>query len=229
MSVRFLLLSDARTGTMMLTDALDRHPDVSFFNFYAAPPGQATVHYNNWQRFQDNASTTHRGTTMHRIPWTWIERFTNLAPDTFWDVMRQKHDRWLLLHRRNVLKQYLSYRLAAETGRRKVDKPRATEHEPKPITMDLDKLGLFISSIMMQRQHVDKHFPSSLVLAYENMVGDWDGAINRVQEYLDLPLRALPQVTHKQETRLLRDAIANYHEVARWADFNGYANWIEED
>ncbi|KKK69549.1 hypothetical protein LCGC14_2932930, partial [marine sediment metagenome] len=68
-AITFLLLSDTRSGTMMLTDALDERPCIKFYNLYASNPDNPKKYYDNWELFQDTEEKgiTHRGTTMHRV------------------------------------------------------------------------------------------------------------------------------------------------------------------
>jgi len=121
----------------------------------------------------------------------------------------------LLLRRENLLRRYLSRRIAMATGRWQrwnADEPTTSltvEVEPNEVMADMEE---------MQRRYdlVAKQFAGceSCVCSYESIRDDFHPRMAELQTFLDLEVRELRPATHRQETRAVRDIVINYDELA---------------
>jgi len=65
-----------------------------------------------------------------------------------------------------------------------------------------DCMEYFTAVTAMHAEHKD-HFDKSLDIIYEDLVSDYQGELRRVQEFLELPVRALESPFKKQARRPL--------------------------
>lgn len=227
--IRFLQLSDTRSGTMMLTDALDHHYScLQFYNLYASNPDDSEGHQKLWEQFQQakEEGITHKGTTMHRVGDGWIKTLSPTQPQQFWSMVRDHHDRWICLHRENLLRRFLSHKVGVVLKSYRVSKPR--KKDPGSVVLPIQELLEFIGNTQILREKIDVYFPERLVLTYEQLVTDWNATILQVQEYLNLPLISVKPITYLQEKRPLREAIQNYDEVASYLSNRGCNEWLND-
>lgn len=227
MITRFLILSNARSGTMMLTDSLDESSAVTMFNLYAANVDKPHQYWINWELFQQKClpKVTHVGTTMHRVGNGWIKRFKHIQVEKFWGEMQDHHEKVICLHRENVLRQFLSRKVGIVLKSYKVDKPR--KEQPGPVQIDVEELERFAQDLEQLQDSIDYQFPGRLTVTYEQLADQWQETFRRVQVYLGLPVSAIGPVTVRQETRPLQEAIQNYSEVSTHLIANGSGQWLD--
>lgn len=223
---RFLILSDGRSGTMMLTDTLDESPKVKFFNLYGLNIERPERYWLNWELFQQqHADTvTHVGTTMHRVGDSWFARIQGMTFDLFWKMVRDRHDKAILLHRNNKLRQFLSRKVGQVLGSYHVSSPR--EKQPEPIPVDTVELADFVELVESLRERIDQYFPYRINVVYEDLADNWDATFPMIEDYLGMPRSGLQPVTFRQETRPLSEVIANYDDVAAWCRDNNH-DWTD--
>ena len=224
---RFLHLTDPRSGTMMLTDTLTTaHPEIQWYNLYAANPDDPVGHHLNWENHLAGPAK-YAGTAMHRVADFWIRSMSPIPPKDFWKQLCSRHDRWILLHRENVLRQYLSIQVGVVLGSYHVAQPRAVD--PGPVRIVIQEFLESLEAQVSLQKEIDKHFPlTRLQLTYEQLAEDWSATFRVVQQYLDLPVVDIPPVTCRQETRSLREAIQNYDEIRSYLSNRGYERWFNE-
>lgn len=227
MTTRFLLLTTPRSGTMMLTDTLSTYDQVRWHNLYAANPDNPAGSYRAWESFQEvqEIGVTHRGTTMHKVGNGWIKNLSPIPLEEFWQVVHDRHDRWILLRRENLLRQYLSHQVGIVLRSYHVSKPRAKD--PGPVRIQMQPFFDHVGSIELLQERIDPYFPGALRLSYEELSDNWAGSFRKVQDYLGIPRKDIPPVTFKQETRPLSEAIENYEDVKQYLIHRGYEHWTE--
>ena len=228
--LRFILLTTPRSGTMMLANALEADPAVRLWNLYASNPKEPHVSLALWEGFQWGEyppEVTHLGTTMHFVGAAWSPR-SPIPLARLWSMLAAKHDRYLILYRENLVRQYLSYQVGIALGTYDVLKPRSEKPEPPPVTFDLQKFTAWVADIRWLLQLANL-FPSRLQLSYELLSRQWNAVYRTVRDYLGLPKIAdAPSPTYKQESRTLHEAITNYDEVATWCKTDGHEEWMED-
>ena len=228
--IRFLFLTTPRSGSTMLRLFLTDHPSVEMHVLFVRPP-RAKMNevstYKAWLDFQSSGPSlgkTHLGTFTFREDYDWIKRcYTGTGE--FWSDMRERHDYYVCLHRENLLKQYLSNRIGNYPGGRKQDKPRT--QQPVPITLLTPHFLAYVSTHQSLRKKIDSNFPDRLIVTYEQLTDEWQLVTRRIQKYLGLPIVEVPPRTFRQETRTLKEAIANYDDVARCVEKINRTEWLE--
>lgn len=226
--VKFLILSDPRSGTMMLTDSLDEDRRVKMFNLYASNPDNPAGYHRNWLRFQDKVEprVTHRGTTMHRVGDGWIRNLSPLPPDQFWQTVRDRHDLHVCLHRENLLRRFLSRKVGVILRGYGVHAPR--DKDPGPVRLPIQELMEFVGNTHLLQEQINQYFPDRLIVRYEDLATKWDLTFLAVQNYLGLPATGIEPVTIRQERRLLKVAIENYEEVKSYLTNKGWGHWLDD-
>jgi hypothetical protein len=212
---------------MMLTDTLSQYEQVRWFNLYASNPDAPSRYHRNWENYlrEEPVGITHSGTTMHRVGDGWINTLSPIAPGDFWQVLSNRHDKWILLRRENLLRQYLSKLVGVVLRSYHVSEPRTVD--PGPVRIPVQELLEFVGSVKSLHERIDCHFPEALCITYEELSGRWGDTFCRVQDYLGLPRMTTLPVTYRQETRPLRRAIENYDELALYLEHRGYEDWLD--
>ena len=138
--VRFIVLCGPRTGSTLLTTALDSHPDIvcfnEVFNFTLPNIDYAVTGYDGWDtdalalRKDDHAAFMERYLFGDHPPSVRAVGFKFMY-DHFWEfpglietLQAVSALRIIHLTRRNGLRAFLSYRLASASGSWKQSKPR---------------------------------------------------------------------------------------------------------
>ena len=224
--LRFLILSDPRSGTMMLADAIDEHPCVRLYNLYASNPDNPKIHHKNWEKFQQEIApgVTHRGTTMHRVGDGWIKSLSPISSKDFWAMVADHHDKYVCLHRENILRRFLSKKVGVILRGYGVHSPR--EKDPGPIRISIQELMEFIEDTKMLWEKINHNFPDRLVVTYEKLSTDWNNKLRQIQAYLGLPQTEIQPVTYRQENRPLVNAIENYQEIYSYLSNRDLGSWL---
>ena len=222
--VPFLFLTSPRCGSTMLRLALIKHPSIQIHYYCIAHPTKPRTTHEEWVAFQETTTDSHLCTFLFRQDTVAREQCPD--PKRFWEMMRDRHDHYLCLYRENVLRQCFSNRVGAHPGGRECESPRG--HQLDPMNLCLPYLRFFVKQMNTMLRDFDSVLPGRLTISYETLATDWRGTIQRIEEYLGLPALDLPVLTHRQETRPLREAISNYDEVAACVTDLGHPEWLKE-
>jgi hypothetical protein len=221
--VRFVIASFARSGTHFLESALNRHPQVQCrwepFNplVYTPLSSAAAVLNELWAR---------EGVVGFPAHWEWQGRneWTDL-----WDVLRaDKELRVVLLHRENLLRQYVSKllldktRVHAAVSNEKVVAARPT------VRIDVREMLTYMFIIETSMETRRRWFADSTTFptTYERLTGaEGDQEMLRLLQFLDVEPVPLSPLTLKQETRPLQGVIENYDEVTAVLRRSGWGHF----
>jgi hypothetical protein len=164
-----------------------------------------------------------------------------------WDILGGMDDlRVIRLVRRNLLRRHLSHIAARTTGNwhawdaesvlkvtHLCGPPSPEQIGPPPgpppaLRIDPDRLEADFLDVVRTRRFADEALRrrETLVLHYEDICRDYDGACRRVQQFLGAsPILDLRSAVEKLGQRSLAEAIANYEELKAhfagtpWAEF----------
>jgi len=212
MSRPFFIAASSRKGTHLIETALARRPDVqvhgqvfSFPDFHPAC-NSAELASLLFDQYQDVAI----------VSGAWragIDRYPEI-----WDEMRARRVGVIHLHRRNMLRWYVSLRIA-ETTNNWISVVPPTDSTIRVLVDLVD----FQNAIEVDRDYerqIDEWFTDSHVLHiwYEDMAADFAAHIKRVQWFLGLRPVPLTPGCYKQQRLPLSEVISNYAELATaWA------------
>jgi LPS sulfotransferase NodH len=222
----FVIVADLRTGSTLLHSTLDTHPQIrcygELFHPQNLPDNQVPGH--------DRYALSGRA-LIHQALVTTDARATGFRAMIFlpvpseprwadaWESLRALEDlRVIYLWRQDRLAQYASLLVAQKTG---VYHPYASDAdvlrpENRPtVTIDPGALQAWVRQrdelFATRRQQLSgKH---ALEVQYEQLVNDWDKTMLGIQHFLRVDTVPLSPAKQKQETRPLRDVVANYTQL----------------
>jgi LPS sulfotransferase NodH len=134
------------------------------------------------------------------------------------------------LRRRNVFRSMVSNAVAKSTGAMASVSPEdaaRAEAEAPPVRFTPEECETYFTQLDERAQRCEALFPAGSIVnvEYEDLVADRDAEVGRVRAFLGLAERPVSTRLVKQSRRPLRDAVANFDELAqhftgtRWAEF----------
>jgi len=228
----FIILGEARTGSMLLRDLLGSHPLI----FAGGEPFQDQ--YDDGDQKQHAIATLPDGAALLDLlaqhPLRFLERFLALADageralgfKLFYSQLdRLPEVRELLvargdlqvihLRRRNALRRYLSLQRAVRSGIW-FELARLPKPPPQPIRLDPAHCREVLEQTLRQERVYDRLFARHhrLELSYEELAAAPFAAAARTIAFLGLPpCPRFELKLRKSATDRLREAIANYDEL----------------
>jgi LPS sulfotransferase NodH len=167
--------------------------------------------------------------------WTHIGRQVDWTKATsdLWAYLAEETDVAIIhLTRENLLKQKVSGKLAKTSGHWGVGATGGVSSDDAQPTVTLNPQHCredFEATRRMQEQIKDRFAEHrTLNLTYEQLVGDRNAMLQRVQEFLDVPVRPLTTNTKKQRKRPLSDAIDNYDDLRNELDGTPWETFFDD-
>jgi LPS sulfotransferase NodH len=231
---RFVIAGTPRSGTTWLVSALNAHPDV-----FCAGELLDDPHLADNPRFAADpwaglpkvfeSSLGNKAAVGFKIFYfhCWDYHKEHAA---IWDRLRDDTDlRVIHFTRTNLLRLVLSWEMARKTDRWAlgagdapiVDAPRCM----LPVPELLRKFSEVETGLERMRDVFQRHHQFSLT--YETLFADTERAMGEVEAFIGVQRRFVRGAQRKQETRTLREAIANYDEVAAALSATRYAHFLE--
>lgn len=216
----FVITSDARDGSGMLSTALNYHPDIKV---YGEVFGSGFV--PQWHLFRNAEELLEYGLYNFRQPqrcvgfklFSWHAREGRYAEAR--SCLRQRGVRVIHLQRRNLLRKYISHRLAHETGVWHICSRHLTRRAT--LCLDFDAACAYFErtqAAYARHQHDFAGLPAC-ILYYEDLVSHYQAEMQRVLGFLGVHQDVvLWPDTLCQEVRPLAEILTNYEGLrARWA------------
>ena len=235
---RFIILGTGRTGSNFLQSLLNSHSQIVAFGEifqsydairwdYVSYPLEAPRHQLSLcQRDPIRFVETH---VFARFPKEisavgfrlFYSHAQHPSQRCLWPHLRDCKDLKIIhLKRRNVLRRYLSHRVAKESGRWRVLSGQ-TGGDTVSVRLDYDDCLQWFTKTREQEQKHDVLFADHdmIDLFYKDLSRDYAGEMRRVQQFLGVEYQQVIPATHKQAKRPLSAAISNYHELKQ--EFKG--------
>jgi LPS sulfotransferase NodH len=230
--VRFLIVSEERTGSTFLEMLLNSHEQIICRGEILNPSEEirrtAMPLSLSVLGAEDDASEYLDGSLYGQVPdhvrAVGFRLMYSHARTGGWENARRRivddrEIRVIHLTREDLLARYLSYRLALRDGRW-----IATDEAPQPVsdTIHLDVedcVKSFVESEVNQ-EAADREFSSHPMydLTYEKLTTDFEAESRRVLEFLGVEYRPLFSPTRRQQTRSKREVIENFDELRQFLD-----------
>jgi len=216
--VPFLILGEARTGTNLLADLLRQHPDISVAGEILNPynPEGIRLRFRPKQRVLLHIKRSVKALSgkcrgaqthvyhfhMHRVP---IQYLADSWPEL----------RFLVIYRADLAAQYVSWKLAKQSGRW-VGTSDTAVHSNKCLVAPEEFLQ-WCASIRHRYAEVSACsglWQRAVILSYEDLSGDPELVMGEtVFPFLGLaPVSVAPRL-RKQNPRTLSECVANFAEV----------------
>jgi LPS sulfotransferase NodH len=139
------------------------------------------------------------------------------AHSDVWDYLRSRTDiKVIQLVRENLLRQKLSAKMAQATDKWGKTEDASSNPDDKPqVRLDPETCRRDFAARERMRREAEEDFERHdlLQVSYEQLTDTPDETLKRVQRFLSLQVESLQTGKKKQETRSLREAIANYSEL----------------
>lgn len=228
--IYFALVTDPRGGTHWLRNALNTHFRISVSDELFNPTirvksgtenAAAKTIIADWQReAARDAGRTAIGTLAPRKPYDGSE----VPCPRLWESIAESHTHFVTLYRDNLLRQFLSEKIAALTHNWECFRPRTKD--PPPLRLDPHEFKAHVKAMWLHRSIVDSRFRNRFVTSYEELLTNWRPTVARILEFLDVLAQDIEERTYKQEHRPLDKAIANYREIAEVVVELGCERWL---
>jgi LPS sulfotransferase NodH len=269
---RFIILGDARTGSNLLANALNSHPQIVCFReiFHFAHEDLIDWDVTGFDP-RDPEDIAMRAADPVRFMRARV--FGQFAPDVravgfkylyghFWgfkglsDALAGDMDlRVVHLLRRNLLRLFVSLRIAEETGRwldpappplgrriasfvrHPVRNMRGTEvvaperPERRPLALTTEECLQFFAKHRAERQRYGEMFSHHrlLTMHYEDLLHDQHRVFGDVQQFVGVEPRTLHTNLRRQNPEPLHELIANYDEFSGAARDTEIARFLDEE
>ncbi|MFC2023151.1 sulfotransferase [Chloroflexota bacterium] len=229
---RFVILGTGRTGSNFLQSLLNSHSEIIAFGELLQTFDVIRWDYDHYRRdaprrqlsaCQDDPIGFLETHVFARFPEgisaVGFKLFYTHAQHTrqksVWTHLRDRQDMKIIhLKRRNVLRAYLSHKVAIESGRW-----RDLSGEPGgssiSIQLDYEDCQQKFAETRKQEDEHDILFANhdKIDVYYEELSRDYTSEMRRVQEFLDVEYQVVVPATRKQARQPLSIAISNYDEL----------------
>ena len=245
---KFVIISRARVGSTLLVSLLGSHPHVRCYGElfspfvlrhrkYARDEPDAFLRRYVFGRYPDRVRAagfklfyTHArriSQHIHREVDGVLTGRKATKLEAVWRLLRaDKSIRIIHLRRRNILAAHVSYRRA-------IQNQRWTSHQPgaqrglAPLSLSFDECRRVFEETRQLEKECETTFAdhSVLELYYEDLVGNIDAEMLRVQRFLGVEPKVLPTTMERQNRAALRDQIRDYADIktrfegTEWAPF----------
>jgi len=211
-----ILLASSRKGTHLVLTALAQHPEVYAYrqllqmpDFYPTDTGAELL-----DRFCNDgvpptwSTCAFDDTKTVVIPATWAHGYERHAG--LWQALHDRQAGIIHLHRRNMLRWYVSWKLAEASGQWIAG--RAPDPTNLQVTVDPREFTRKAVDDWHNEFQSRRFFAGHQVLHvwYEDLVADFDHQMFVVQLFLGVQPQKVRPVCYKQQTRPLDEVIANY-------------------
>ncbi|HEY5049186.1 MAG TPA: sulfotransferase [Rhizomicrobium sp.] len=248
----FMITCAARTGSTMLVNFLQSHPQITchmeIFN-----PRRVEGFFGAYRKSirTDSVYEARMRAIRHGDPTCFLYKFAFDSQGRRSVGFKFKYDELLLpvfarpreiiagdcdiaivhLKRRNLLKRYLSWVAVNHVTGRTM---RTTGEEPRkipPIFIDAEECLKNFQETKLREAEVDRIFRQHQMidLEYEKLTGaNADGELGRLQQFLGVVPRSLKTVIAKLSINRLEQEIANYADLKRKLANTPYSEYFQE-
>lgn len=225
----FIVLTRDRTGSNMLIQALDAHPNIA-------------SDYEIFSRLRGLRESDILDRAYARQPFYIRAKGFKIfyyhpqdTPDScIWDLLRKIQGLHVIhLRRRNLLHALVSSRLAYETGIYGVrsDKEATQYHDAMPsVSFTPDELEIGFQQTRSWERDGIARFDDRPVLdiTYEEMTEDFPGQFSRITSFLGVPNHRPYTDFKKQRTRPVRETLMNYDILKEYFQGSQWEAFFDE-
>lgn len=224
MAVRAILLANSRAGTHIVKTALAQHPDVlSHEQRLRWPDFHPT---DTGKELFDRLFVTHKRAVVLPLD---FGAGSNTHPG-FWDELSSQKVRVIHLRRWNMVKWFVSLKLAESTNRWIAG--AQPERPTETVTIDYRELLRTSFAIWRKQRQADRYLREhqAMYLWYEQLSDPkvYQTAMAAVQRFLEVAVMDLRPTCFKQESRPLREIVTNYTELARCLVGSPFEMYLDE-
>ncbi|MGZ8136181.1 MAG: Stf0 family sulfotransferase [Methylococcaceae bacterium] len=248
--VKFILLANPRTGSTLLRQLLDQHPDIAMYSelfhpfeaerknaVHAIKTDQGLAYYDNPDEdafafldrmiWHPDNQRRFRAIGFKLFP----EHLETKGTEQLFERLQQdKAIRIVHLVRDNLLDVWISRKLAEQSGVWSI--PVDGEREPydcaKWIMLDAEELEIFFNETSKNTECFRQDFAGSryIELNYEQLVNSTEHELKRLFEFLGVSPLPVKIPLQKQNKRPHTQTVVNYHEIQAFFQQTKYAGFF---
>lgn len=213
---KFIVLTRSRTGSNLLVQTLDTHPQVAAYGEEFAKLEGKTIQ----QKWTDIFQPMPRGVKAVGFKIFYYHPLDHFegAGDVWGKLVEDKSIRIIHLMRRNKLRTIVSREIAGKTDKwRKANMNNTATAEDKKIMLSLDDLRYQLNYTTKAEIESQQRFAahSTLNMYYEELTTNINDQINKVFDFLELRHLPLRIPTKRQNPEKLSELLVNYAEIKK--------------
>lgn len=216
---RFIVLTKQRTGSNLLINSLQAHPQMKVFGEVFRGGIDESIKTMVRASAADYLNTRIFNKQPGAIRAVGFKIFYHHPA---WDpsgavwryLLDQENLRVIHLKRENALRSLVSKKIAQKTDVWK-ESGQAGETPDKRVVLSLEECLEYFETTARHEKEGDERFADKplLQMTYERLTGDFDQQIARIQEFLGVDPMPLPIKTSKQNPETLAELIENFDQV----------------
>lgn len=239
---RFLIVASARTGSTMLTRALNDHSQIEAYGEIVRRPDLFPARFVEFGRtnelFANDPARFLESRVFHKYPPAigavgFKIFYFHAAMDTEWGrsvwayLEEQPALKVIHLQRRNLLRVEVSRQKAART---KEWISYSADKQQQAVVLDYDQMvARFDEMAAWQAQTAERFAGHELTnVYYEELAGDYENEIARIQSFLGVDYEPVRPPTAKRPKQPLAEQIANYSEIKAQLAGTPWAAFLDE-
>ncbi len=203
------IVSTPRSGTHFLRFTLNNHPWLQFAGEFFRD-AVSMPHITGTQNEYEIKSYIYNDiidTGMDHLDY--VGFIWHLVLDS--DLDKNKIDKFIVLERRNKLEQFVSSRIATQTGN------FAYTKTTDKIEVGLNQFFFFLNKNRSLYSHFRNSTQDYKNIYYEDLRDNFEGTVRDINDYLGIrQIDLLAGDLLKQETRPMKDVIINYEDVKEY-------------
>lgn len=239
---RFLIVASARTGSTMLTRALDDHSQIETYGEIVRRADRFPGHFVEFGRsnelYASDPVAFLETRVFHKYPPAiravgFKVLYAHAPVDTAWGqavwtyLEGQPALKIIHLQRRNLLKVEVSRQKAART---KEWISYSAERQNQAVVLDYDQMVERFQQMEAWHAQTVERFAGHEMLDvfYEDLSGQYEDEIATVQRFLGVDYEPVRPPTTKRPRQPLAEQIANYAEIRALLKDTRWANYLDE-
>jgi LPS sulfotransferase NodH len=225
---KFVIISDARTGSTLLMALLDNHPEIiAKGELFKQLLDRTTP--DIWKDLFRKRSK--------KIKWVGFKLFYdhpwNSGERKVWDLIEQDKNIVIIqLVRHNKVRSYVSKQIGLKTKlwTEGINKPNTLTLEDKKVNIDPRKCIENIEEIDRLEFQTKERFRDHKIIPmiYEELSADKNKAMNRIYKDLNVTVMEIQTNLKKQNPEKLQDLVLNYEELRNYLSNTRWDFCLEE-
>lgn len=233
--VKFIVLGRGRSGSNFLSTSLAAHQNVVTFGevFNNRAQAKGTIHfaypgYRNAQpklvdqrdnrpvEFVDRTLFGQQPKSIYAVGFK-LFYYHAQTPQWrgVWPHLKNQGVRAVHIRRTNLLASLVSEQIAESTKVWQTNKDVSVGTQTQPsVRIAPAVCAEYFTTVRRLHEEFSEFFDSTLDIVYEDLVEDYQGQLQRVQEFLSLPVQTLASPLKKQAKRPLPAMLENFDELA---------------
>jgi hypothetical protein len=225
-----ILMNGGRVGSTYLTTALSQHPQVWAFGEGLSPRKEKGIEaQNSWLNtfFESPEAVSYKA-------WGFKTKLLDILDrDYFESLLYDKNIHVILLKRRNLVKQTISWinsiRVAEATGDYNIFQDSDRPTLPHIDINDFDEKLRIVENHMLKFENYTNSLKAPILsLFYEDILVNVDLMMEKILTFLNVPNIPLEAKTKKVTSDDLRHAIVNFEELRQHLSNTKYQSLVDE-